>query len=156
LVHRVKPSGLAGGALRDRRVDRDEVHLAVVDDLLDPHDGPEPVDATRRELVDVNVVLLARAPRSQPQARRAPETWTAAELRAFLDNARHLRLYPALHLAAMTGMRRGELAGLRWGDLDHVGHRLSVARSRQSVAGRSVEVAVKTRTSHAASTSTRA
>jgi integrase len=47
----------------------------------------------------------------------------------------------------MTGMRRGELAGLRWGDWDHAGRRLSVARSRQSVAGRSVEVAVKTRTS---------
>ena len=47
----------------------------------------------------------------------------------------------------MTGMRRGELAGLRWSDWNHTGHRLSVARSRQSVAGRSVDVAVKTGTS---------
>ena len=44
-------------------------------------------------------------------------------------------------------MRRGELAGLRWGDWHESTHRLSIARSRQVVAGRSVEVAVKTRTS---------
>jgi integrase len=104
-------------------------------------------DATRRQLVDINVALLAQAPRSQPRARRGPETWTAFQLRAFLNSAQHLRLYTALHVASMTGMRRGELAGLRWGDWDRAGHRVSVARSRQSVAGRSVEVAVKTRTS---------
>jgi len=73
-------------------------------------------DATRRQLVDINVALLAQAPRSQPRARRGPETWTAIQLPAFLNSAQHLRLYPALHLAATTGMRRGELAGLRWGD----------------------------------------
>jgi integrase len=44
-------------------------------------------------------------------------------------------------------MRRGELAGLRSGDWHQSTHRLSIARSRQVVAGRSVEVAVKTRTS---------
>lgn len=44
-------------------------------------------------------------------------------------------------------MRRGEIAGLRWGDWLTATHRLSVARSRQVVAGRSVEVPVKTRTS---------
>lgn len=128
--------GLADAALAPKTVY--DVHVIVRSALA---------DATRRQLVDVNVALLAQAPRSQPQARRGPETWTAAQLRAFLDSARHLRFYPALHLAATTGMRRGELAGLRWGDWDHAGHRLSVARSRQSVAGRSVEVAVKTRTS---------
>ena len=49
--------------------------------------------------------------------------------------------------AAFTGMRRGELAGLRWGDWQRDTHRLSIARSRQVVAGRSLEVPVKTRTS---------
>ena len=128
--------GLTGAALASKTVY--DVHVIVRSALA---------DATRRQLVDVNVALLAQAPRSQPRARRGPETWTAIQLRTFLDSANHLRLYPALHLAAMTGMRRGELAGLRWGDWDQPGHRVSVARSRQSVAGRSVEVAVKTRTS---------
>ena len=59
----------------------------------------------------------------------------------------HLRLYPALHLAAFNGMRRGELAGLRWGDWQRDTHRISIARSRQVVAGRILEVPVKTRSS---------
>ncbi len=79
--------------------------------------------------------------------RSGPECWTAEQLSQFLAATRHLRLHPALHLAAFTGMRRGELAGLRWGDWHRTTHRLSIARSRQVVAGRSVEVAVKTRTS---------
>ena len=99
--------GLTGAALASKTVY--DVHVIVRSALA---------DATRRQLVDVNVALLAQAPRSQPRARRGPETWTAIQLRAFLDSAHHLRLYPALHLAAMTGMRRGELAGLRWGDWD--------------------------------------
>ena len=74
-------------------------------------------------------------------------TSTAAQLGRYLASAAHLRLYPALHLAAFTGMRRGELAGLRWGDWHRDTHRLSFARSRQVVAGRSLEVPVKTRTS---------
>jgi len=79
--------------------------------------------------------------------RSGPECWTADQLAHFLAAARHLRLHPALHLAAFAGMRRGELAGLRRGDWHQSTHRLSVARSRQVVTGRLVEVAVKTRTS---------
>lgn len=104
-------------------------------------------DAVRRHLVETNVALAAHAPRSTPRARRGPETWTASQLSRFLASAAHLRLYPALHLAAYTGMRRGELAGLRWGDWHRSTHRMSIARSRQVVGGHSVEVPVKTRTS---------
>ena len=41
-------------------------------------------------------------------------------------------------------MRRGELAGLRWADWQQSTHRLSVARARQSIAGRAVEIPTKT------------
>ncbi len=44
-------------------------------------------------------------------------------------------------------MRRGEIAGLRWGDWNRTTHRLSIARSRQVVGGHSIEVPVKTRSS---------
>ena len=104
-------------------------------------------DAARRSLVTANVALAAHAPHAQPRARCGPETWTAGQLRHYLTSAAHLRLYPALHLAATTGMRRGELAGLRWGDWQRHTHRISIARSRQVVGGQSVEVPVKTRTS---------
>lgn len=104
-------------------------------------------DAARRHLITTNVALIAHAPRSTPRARRGPETWTASQVGQFLSSAAHLRLFSALHLAAYTGMRRGELAGLRWGDWHRSTHRISIARSRQVVGGRSVEVPVKTRTS---------
>jgi integrase len=40
------------------------------------------------------------------------------ELGAFLDHVRDDRLYALWLLVATTGMRRGELAGLRWVDID--------------------------------------
>lgn len=51
---------------------------------------------------------------------------------------------PALHLAATTGMRRGEVVGLRWGDWHRCDHRISIARSRQSIQGGTIEVPTKT------------
>ncbi len=83
-------------------------------------------DAARRSLARSNVALLAHAPRAQARARCGPETWTAGQLSQFLASAAHLRLYPALHVAATTGMRRGELAGLRWGDWQHDTRRISI------------------------------
>jgi integrase len=71
--------------------------------------------AVRQHLVLLNVAHGAQPPRARRQ-RTSPECWTAPQLAQFLASTRHLRLYPALHLAATTGMRRGELAGLRWGD----------------------------------------
>ncbi len=44
-------------------------------------------------------------------------------------------------------MRRGELAGLNWGDLDTTTSSLSISRTRQATMGRTIEGPVKTRTS---------
>ena len=126
----------AGGELASKTVY--DVHVIMRSSLA---------DAVRRSLDESNIALTAHAPRPQPRARCGPETWTAGQLRQYLASATHLRLYPALHVAATTGMRRGELAGLRWGDWHHDTHRISIARSRQVVGGQSVEVPVKTRTS---------
>jgi len=102
--------------------------------------------AVNRHLLDRNVAHAAHArlPRAAPTVARA---WTASELATFLDHARNHRLYPALHLAAHTGMRRGEVVGLKWSDLDLAGKRLSIVRTMQCVGGRPVEFGVKTRTS---------
>ena len=127
----VKKTGLAPKTVYD-------VHVVVRSALT---------QAERQHLVAVNPALGAQPPRSRLRHRTGPECWTADQLAQFLAATRHLRLHPALHVAAFTGMRRGELAGLRWGVWHPSTHRLSIARSRQVVAGRSVEVAVKTRTS---------
>jgi len=44
-------------------------------------------------------------------------------------------------------MRRGEVAGLKWSDLDPAARRLSISRTVQNVGGRPTEFDVKTRTS---------
>ena len=137
LYHDLLTSGsCTGGELASKTVY--DVHVIIRSSLS---------DAARRSLVGSNVALIAHAPRAQPRARCGPETWTAGQLRQYLASAEHLRLYPALHVAATTGMRRCELAGLRWGDWQHDTHRISIAHSRQVVGGQSVEVPVKTRTS---------
>jgi integrase len=60
-------------------------------------------------------------------------TWSADDLRDFLDGLHGDRLYAAWHVAASTGLRRGELLALRWDDIDLEGARLSVRRSFVSV-----------------------
>jgi integrase len=102
--------------------------------------------AMRRQLVGSNVAEATNA-RHRRQTRRVARAWTAEELATFLTAARNHRLYPALHLTAHTGMRRGEVAGLRWSDLDTGTNRLSISRTLQSLAGQPVEFPVKTRAS---------
>jgi integrase len=114
-----------------------EVH-AVIRAALD--------HAVARRLVDRNVAHRTRNRRCPP-ASSVARSWTVDELAAFLDAARTQRLYPALHLAAHTGMRRGEIVGLKWNDLSVAHARLSVTRTLQNVGGRPVEFGVKTRTS---------
>ena len=58
------------------------------------------------------------------------QVWTPEQLRTFLIHARPDRLYAAWLLVATTGMRRGELAGLRWVDVDLDAARLSPRRPR--------------------------
>jgi integrase len=59
--------------------------------------------------------------------------WTAAELRAFLAAVEDDRLYALWLLAASTGMRRGELLGLQWPDVDLGRARVAVRRSLVTV-----------------------
>ena len=92
-------------------------------------------DAARKGLVARNVADLATPPSAS--AGRAPEmaTWTPAELRTFLDAVADHELGALVRLAAMAGLRRGELLGLRWGDVDLDAGRLSVRRQATSVGG---------------------
>lgn len=102
--------------------------------------------AVRRQLLDHNVAHATHARRTRKSRVRA-RAWTAQELAQFLRAARSQRLYPALHLTAYTGMRRGEVVGLKWSDLDRTAKRLSIVRTLQNVGGNPVEFDVKTRTS---------
>lgn len=67
------------------------------------------------ELVAKNVAETISPPRvpETPQ-----ETWTADHAQAFLRAIDGHRLRPLYVLAIATGMRRGEILGLRWQDID--------------------------------------
>jgi len=60
--------------------------------------------------------------------------WTGEDVRAFLGWVNEDRLHPLYLLACTTGMRRGELLGLRWSDLTLDTGRLSVKQTLISVA----------------------
>jgi integrase len=79
--------------------------------------------AIRRALGDaMEDGLLVRNPAAgafRLQAERHEmRTWTAAELARFLRVANGERLGAAFRVAAMSGVRRGELLALRWRDVD--------------------------------------
>jgi len=80
-------------------------------------------DAMRWGMLVRNPAALADPP---SLARTRVQAWSAKELSHFLEHTRGDRLFPLWRLAATTGMRRGELAGLTWRCLDLDGARTSV------------------------------
>jgi integrase len=72
------------------------------------------------------------------------KTWTASEVDRFLKAVRGHGLHPLFRLALYSGMRRGELLGLRWRDIDLPGGYLSVrqqlTRIEHEIGGRKVKV----------------
>lgn len=84
-------------------------------------------DAVRWRLIGFNPVDDADAPAQTPPR---PKAWTPEQVATFLTHAADDRWWPLWRLAATTGMRRGELAGLRWCDVDLDAGSLVVAENR--------------------------
>jgi integrase len=84
-------------------------------------------DAVKWRLLPHNPARDAELPRNE-----APEmqAWTGTETRTFLAHVESSRLAPLWRLALATGMRRGELLGLQWRDVDLAAGVLAVARAR--------------------------
>lgn len=101
-------------------------------------------DAVRWGLVVRNVADLATPPR--PRDTKAPEmvAWTPKEVARFLESTRSEREHPLWVLALTTGMRRGEVVGLRWKDVDLEAGRLSVKSALVSVRYQVIESQPKT------------
>lgn len=75
-------------------------------------------DGVRWELIARNPADSADPPKSRASRQGEFSTWSADELRRFLEFVRADNLYPLWLLLATTGMRRGEVLGLRWCDID--------------------------------------
>ncbi len=95
----------------------------------------------RRALADAERLgLVARNPAAAAKAVSAPRgeqrTWSSEEIQRFFDAVAGERLSMAFVLLATTGMRRGEVLGLRWEDVDLDGRALSIVQTLTTVSNR--------------------
>jgi integrase len=83
-------------------------------------------DAVRDGVIKTNPTEFVELPTGRPKEMR---TWTPQEVQTFAKvSARH-RLAPAWRLT-LAGLRRSEVMGLRWSDLDLDAGTLTVAQAR--------------------------
>jgi integrase len=97
--------------------------------------------AMREELIVMNPARLATLP-TAPASRNRP--WSADEARRFLTVARNDPLYPAFVLLLVYGLRRGEVLGLAWDDVDLADDVLRVGWQLQRIDHQLARVPVKT------------
>lgn len=100
--------------------------------------------AVKKQIINRNAASLIDKPRVK---RKEIEVWDVNEVKAFLNYARsYTRYYIAFHLALTTGMRQGEILGLRWMDVDFDRKMISV-RQTLSHNGKEIIHGAKTATS---------
>ena len=87
-------------------------------------------DAERMDLVSRNVAKAVRPPRLSRTERRS---LTPAEAGTLLSHLKGDRLEAVFIVALSTGLRRGEVLGLRWQDVDLEGRVLFVRQALQRV-----------------------
>ena len=127
LYRQMRDEGLSPKTIRN--------HHAIISSAL--HQG------VRWEWVRENVADKAKPPRISQRRIKAP---SVNAVRSVIEAAevRDPRLAPLLMLAALTGMRRGELCALRWTDVDLDRRQLEVSRSIVVVPGGLAEKGTKT------------
>ena len=76
------------------------------------------------------------------------QTIPAAQLVAFLDEAKASGVYELYYIELATGLRRGELLGLKWEDIDLTAGVIRVRRQVSRIDGKIVEAPLKTRNAY--------
>jgi integrase len=100
--------------------------------------------AMREELITRNIATLLELPKYEG---REITPWTVEEARRFLLAAVGDPLHAAFLLAVLYGLRRGEVLGLRWCDVDFGGSILRIRQQVQRVGGELRQTPLKTRMS---------
>lgn len=101
-------------------------------------------DAVRWELLPHNPADRVKPPVAQ---RKEPKAWSDLEVAQFLSHVTaNADPYAAVwRLLLVTGMRRGELLGLRWADIDLVECQVTVKQARVVAAGKVITTTPKSR-----------
>jgi len=100
--------------------------------------------AMRQEFIVRNVARLVEMPKYKP---RTASVWTFEETSTFLKGAQSNPLYPAFVLLALYGLRRAEVVGIRWCDVDLTNDVLRIRQQVQRIDGELRQVELKTSSS---------
>ncbi|MDR4171175.1 site-specific integrase [Bacillus nitratireducens] len=79
--------------------------------------------AVKQNIISRNPATLAVIPKTE---KSSIQTWTEAEVKQFLLHSQESRYHIGYLLAITTGMRLGEVLGLRWQDVDFNNHTVTI------------------------------
>jgi integrase len=98
--------------------------------------------AVRDEIIPANPALMV----DKPAVSDSPVTaWEPEDIAEFLERCSRHRLGPLFELAVYTGLRRGEICGLHWPDVNLAARTIVVRHNRVTVDGRVQEQTTKSR-----------
>ena len=80
----------------------------------------------KHELIARNVAEAVDPPRAQS---KEMQIWNAEEIERFLEEAKTTPYYALFHLNLFSGLRRSEILGLKWADMDFMFGQLSINRT---------------------------
>jgi integrase len=147
---------------KDARRPDDERRCCALDPMRCCADVPSPAtvrsaretlrsalaSAMTDELVSRNVAAMARLPTGRA---RKPQAWTSEQVRSFLESARRSDdpLYAAYVLILVLGLRKGEVLGLAWSDVNLDTAELTISHQLQRVGRQLLRRDTKTQASDA-------
>lgn len=92
------------------------------------------------EMISKNPVSLVERPKAR---KKEMQVWTLEQAHAFLEASKDDMYYIVFLLALTTGMRKGEILGLRWKDVDFDKRTISITQIMSSD-GKDFQVGAKT------------
>lgn len=91
--------------------------------------------ATRQGMIPRDPAEYVDAPRQRPGKVTSADVWTREQVHTFAEKAKEDRLYAAF-LLSTYGLRRSEVCGLRWSDIDLTRETLSIEQGHVEVEGK--------------------
>lgn len=82
--------------------------------------------AQKWTIIHSNVMQFVKTPKYKSQTMKV---WTKEQVRGFLERSKEYPLHALYNLALNSGMRCGEMLGLRWEDVDFVSNTVTIKRS---------------------------
>ena len=101
--------------------------------------------AIDQKLITVNPTDGCAPPKLEHREMR---TLPAEQLASFLHEAKESGVFELYYIELATGLRRGELLGLKWEDIDLEGGTIQVCRQIAQIDGEVVEAPLKTKNSY--------